>query len=171
MFSLIVRPPCHHRITWNTLTANNSKDLGGPEKEALPIGLTVIICHLRTSLPHVCKQTHGCWKKSVVTSFLLSLSRNSAPSVAGLWVQVGDFPVNVSQLAADLQRSARSLCRGFGWVITCICMLLRCETGHHLQSVGCPSVCACMEELGFAWAAEWYFNSQWTCGWHSYSHY
>lgn len=137
---LTVTPPCHHHITWNTLTANNLKDPGGPEKKTSPKGRTVIIRQPRLSLPYVCKQTCGSWNRWC-TSFLLSLSRNSAPSVAGLWVQVGDFPVNVSQLAADLHGSARFQCRGLGWVLTCICMLFCCETGHHLQSVSCPSAC------------------------------
>lgn len=51
------KPPCHHHITQNTLTANNSKNPGGPEKKTPPAGLFVIICHLQPSLSCVCKQT------------------------------------------------------------------------------------------------------------------
>lgn len=141
-------PPSYHL---RHLDSKQFKGCGGPEKEKyIPLVLILMVCHIQASLPYVCKQTWG-W-----TSFLLFLTRNSAPSVAGFWVQVGDFPVNVSQLAADLQRSARAQCREFGWVIICICMLF-CKTGHHLWSVTCPSVCVCAilrlcGGSGFAWA-------------------
>lgn len=55
-------------------------------------------------------------------------------------MQVDDFPVNASQLAPALQRSARSQCRDIGEVITGIWTLLCRETGHHLRGVRWPSV-------------------------------
>lgn len=95
-FLLTVRPPCQNHITQNTLTANNFKRPWWPSEKDK--SLVVFIHHLWSSHSHVFKQTHTADRIGGHVLSLLSLSRDSAPSVVGLWMQVGDLPVNVSWL-------------------------------------------------------------------------